>query len=153
SHRRRSTPTSRRRTWPSSEGRWAGSSAARRRSPASRCPRTVPSAAEVGGRPAPGTADAVLVCAGGRAERVRTALELMADGAAPALVVPFGRAPTWPEGVRRLRGPFPFELECPPPRPAKTRGEARLFRDLVASRGWTRVVLVTSTYHARRARL
>jgi uncharacterized SAM-binding protein YcdF (DUF218 family) len=77
----------------------------------------------------------------------------MEAGAAPVLVVPFGRAPDWPEAVRLLRGPFPFELMCPTPRPAKTRGEARLFRELVASHGWTRVVLVTSTYHARRARL
>jgi uncharacterized SAM-binding protein YcdF (DUF218 family) len=77
----------------------------------------------------------------------------MEAGVAPVLVVPFGREPNWPEAVRLLRGPFPFELLRPTPSPAKTRGEARLFRALARERGWRRVVLVTSDYHARRARL
>ncbi len=81
------------------------------------------------------------MCAGGRAERVRTALALMAAGTAPVLVVPHGRNPTWPEAAALLDRDFSFELLCPTPRPSKTRGEARLFRDLartnVAGRGWS----------------
>jgi uncharacterized SAM-binding protein YcdF (DUF218 family) len=95
----------------------------------------------------------VLVCAGGRGDRIRTALSLMEGGVAPVLVVPHGRNPGWPAAVALLHGPFPFELLCPTPRPSKTRGEARLFRDLIAERSWTRVVLVTADYHARRALL
>jgi uncharacterized SAM-binding protein YcdF (DUF218 family) len=77
----------------------------------------------------------------------------MEDGVAPVLVVPHGRNPTWPEARALLARAWPFELICPTPRPSKTRGEAHVFRDLVAERGWTRLVLVTSTYHARRAAL
>jgi uncharacterized SAM-binding protein YcdF (DUF218 family) len=100
-----------------------------------------------------GSVDAVLVCAGGRAERIRKALALMEDGVAPVLVVPHGHNPTWPEARALLARSFPFEVLYPTPRPSKTRGEAHVFRDLVAERGWTRLVLVTSTYHARRAAL
>jgi uncharacterized SAM-binding protein YcdF (DUF218 family) len=100
-----------------------------------------------------GPVDAVLVCAGGRGDRLVRALELMDEGVAPVLVVPHGANPRWPAAVALLGGSFPFELVCPTPRPSKTRGEARLFRDLIGSRGWRRVVLVTSDYHARRAML
>jgi uncharacterized SAM-binding protein YcdF (DUF218 family) len=37
-------------------------------------------------------------------------------------------------------------------RAANTREEAQALRDLVASRGWRRVLVVTSNYHTRRAR-
>jgi uncharacterized SAM-binding protein YcdF (DUF218 family) len=77
----------------------------------------------------------------------------MDAGAAPVLVVPHGRNPTWPEARALLRGEFAFELVCPTPRPSTTRGEAHTFRDLATARGWRRVVVVTSTYHAPRARL
>jgi hypothetical protein len=39
-----------------------------------------------------------------------------------------------------------------PQRAGNTREEAEALRDLVASRGWRRVLVVTSNYHTRRAR-
>jgi uncharacterized SAM-binding protein YcdF (DUF218 family) len=77
----------------------------------------------------------------------------MDAGTAPVLVVPHGRNPDWPEAEALLRRPRPYTLLCPTPSPSTTRGEAHLFRDLVLEHGWQRLLLVTSTYHARRAAL
>jgi uncharacterized SAM-binding protein YcdF (DUF218 family) len=46
-----------------------------------------------------------------------------------------------------------LRLICLTPRPAATRGEARAFADLAEREGWSSLVLVTSTYHVRRASL
>jgi uncharacterized SAM-binding protein YcdF (DUF218 family) len=107
----------------------------------------------VGGGPGAAPVDAVLVCAGGRGERLRRALALMDAGTAPLLVVPHGRNPDWPEARALLGRTGRHALVCPTPVPSTTRGEAHVFRDLAVEHGWRRVVLVTSTYHARRAAL
>jgi uncharacterized SAM-binding protein YcdF (DUF218 family) len=49
--------------------------------------------------------------------------------------------------------PVGLRLICLTPRPATTRGEARAFADLAEREGWSSLVLVTSTYHVRRAGL
>jgi uncharacterized SAM-binding protein YcdF (DUF218 family) len=98
-------------------------------------------------------ADAVVVFAGGRGERLSEAERLLRRGVAPVLVISNGRDARWPAANRLCASHQRFEVLCPRPEPDSTRGEARMVRDLAARRGWRSVVLVTSTYHARRARL
>jgi DUF218 domain len=98
-------------------------------------------------------ADALVVFAGGRGERLSKAVALLQQGAAPVLVISNGRDPRWPAANRLCASRQRFEVVCPRPDPDTTRGEARMVRDLAARRGWRSVVVVTSTYHARRARL
>jgi hypothetical protein len=47
----------------------------------------------------------------------------------------------------------PFDVVCFTPSPETTRGEAEAIGRLARDRGWTRIVLVTSTYHMLRAKL
>jgi uncharacterized SAM-binding protein YcdF (DUF218 family) len=98
-------------------------------------------------------ADAVVVFVGGRGERLAVAERLLADGLAPNLVLPNGTAPEWPAGNRACSGDFPFEVHCPRPDPDTTRGEARVIAALAREKGWTRVIVVTSSYQLTRARL
>jgi uncharacterized SAM-binding protein YcdF (DUF218 family) len=97
----------------------------------------------------PGRADAVVVFAGGDGERLR----LVRDGVAPVLVISDGGQP----GSSRARvcrdRPAGLRLVCVSPDPATTRGEARRFASLAEREGWRSLVLVTSTYHVRRASL
>jgi uncharacterized SAM-binding protein YcdF (DUF218 family) len=105
-------------------------------------------------------ADAILVLgddnfAGDRAAR---AAELFRDGMAPQ-VVASGRLLRPYAGIAELmqrdleaRGVPPSALVRFPQRAANTREEAQALRDLVRSRGWRRVLVVTSNYHTRRAR-
>jgi uncharacterized SAM-binding protein YcdF (DUF218 family) len=101
----------------------------------------------------PGRADAVVLFAGGRGERLAAAVDLMERGAAPTLVVSNGLDPSWPAANRICGEPQPFRVLCPRPDPDTTLGEARMTAALAAARGWRSLVLVTSTYHARRAGL
>jgi uncharacterized SAM-binding protein YcdF (DUF218 family) len=108
----------------------------------------------------PERADAILVLgddnfAGDRAAR---AAELFRDGMAPA-VVASGRLLRSYAGIAELidrdlqaRGVPASAIVRFPQRAANTREEAQALRDLVKSRGWRRVLLVTSNYHTRRAR-
>ncbi|MCW2538305.1 MAG: hypothetical protein JWN95_30 [Frankiales bacterium] len=43
-------------------------------------------------------------------------------------------------------------ITCFTPDPATTRGEAEMVRRLAAEHGWTKVIVITSTYHISRAR-
>lgn len=99
-------------------------------------------------------ADAVVLFIGGTGERLEKALELMDRGVAETLVISAPTPGTWPDADRLCRGTdAPFEVVCPQPDPRTTRGEARIFGELAADRGWDRLVMVTSTYHVGRARL
>lgn len=98
-------------------------------------------------------ADAVVVFAGGRGERLSTALALVRGGVAPTLVISNGTSPGWDEANRLCGQRRPFAVLCPDPTPDTTRGEARMTAALAGDRGWRSVVLVTSTYHATRAGL
>ncbi|HEX5586476.1 MAG TPA: YdcF family protein [Acidimicrobiia bacterium] len=91
-------------------------------------------------------ADAVVVLAGGDGERLNRGLELMGQGVAPTLVLSFG-----PNRLCNFVQPFP--VVCFAPSPENTRGEAEAIGRLAAERGWTNLVLVTSTPHITRARL
>ena len=101
----------------------------------------------------PTDADAVVMFVGGQGERLVAAERLMAEGRAPNLVIPNGFAPEWPGGFRACREPRPYDVHCPRPEPDTTRGEARAIAALAKERGWTRVIVVTSSYHVTRARL
>jgi uncharacterized SAM-binding protein YcdF (DUF218 family) len=108
----------------------------------------------------PERADAILVLGddnfGG--ERAAKAAELFREGMAP-VVVASGRLLRSYAGIAELierdlqtRGVPASAIVRFPQRAANTREEAQALRDLVASRGWRRVLLVTSNYHTRRAR-
>ncbi len=91
-------------------------------------------------------ADAVVVLAGGDGERLDRGLELVRAGLASTLVVSTG-PPQLCDSTQ------PFEVLCFHPSPDSTRGEAEEIGGLARDHGWTRVVLVTSTYHVSRAHL
>lgn len=101
----------------------------------------------------PKGADAVVIFAGGRGERLSTAERLMQAGLARNLVVPNGTAPEWPAGNRACSDALPYEVYCPRPDPDTTRGEARVIAALAREEGWRRVIIVTSSYQLSRARL
>ena len=97
-------------------------------------------------------AHAVVLFAGGRGERLERALGLMDTGVAPVLVISNGMTPEWDDANRLCkRPPERYEVRCPTPDPDTTKGEAVMTARLAEREGWDRLVLVTSTYHARRA--
>jgi uncharacterized SAM-binding protein YcdF (DUF218 family) len=101
----------------------------------------------------PLTADAVIPLAGGGGERLPAAMSLVEAGIAPVLVVSEACALDQ-QAARRLRASSrPFEVIWVRPFPESTRGEARMIRRLAEENRWRRVVVVTSQYHAARARL
>ncbi len=93
----------------------------------------------------PGRADAVVVLAGGLGERLPAGRELVEAGVAPVLAVSHGT-----EGCGERRDGY--EIVCFTPEPDRTQGEARAAAALAEERGWDTLVVVTSTYHAARAR-
>jgi uncharacterized SAM-binding protein YcdF (DUF218 family) len=94
----------------------------------------------------PARADAVVVLAGGDGERLDKGLELVRAGVAPALVVSTG-----PDEL--CANQYEFEVFCFLPHPDDTRGEAEAIGRIAKQQGWHHVVVVTSDYHATRARL
>jgi uncharacterized SAM-binding protein YcdF (DUF218 family) len=92
-------------------------------------------------------ASAVAVLAGGRGERLHRALELMREGVASTLLVSEDRRD------RICKERQQFHVVCFMPSPPTTRGEAEAIARLARSHRWTRLVVVTSTYHVTRARL
>jgi hypothetical protein len=90
-----------------------------------------------------------VVLSGGREDRLKEGLRLVGAGVADTLVISDGRAPGWDE-ANALCG---SRAVCFRPDPYSTQGEARWIADEAARRGWDSVVVVTSTYHVRRARM
>jgi hypothetical protein len=82
------------------------------------------------------------VLGGGGDERLQTGLTLLDVGVAPVLLLSHGS----PDVCGRAR------VRCFVPDPDRTQGEARTVADLAARHGWTRLLVVTSRYHAVRAR-
>jgi uncharacterized SAM-binding protein YcdF (DUF218 family) len=106
---------------------------------------------------APAHADVVVVLSGGLNRRLDPALKLVQRGVAPVLAIssPF-EDPRWTKAQRLCRGqdgPTSFHVLCFRAVPFDTRGEARAIARLARVHGWTRVVVVTSTYHVTRARM
>lgn len=99
----------------------------------------------------PTRADAIFVLSGDRGERMAAALRF-ADRYPGATLVHVGT----PDSifVRRLcAGLEGRDAVCLAPKPDNTRTEARAIAQLTRERGWTRPVVVTSTYHVTRSRL
>ncbi len=86
---------------------------------------------------------------GGREHRLAEGRKLVAEGVAHTLVISDGRAPGWVEANALCRA----RAVCFRPDPYSTQGEARWIADEAELRGWDSVVVVTSTYHVRRARM
>jgi uncharacterized SAM-binding protein YcdF (DUF218 family) len=103
----------------------------------------------VGERPT--AADAIVALDGDRPRRIRAAVALAVAGYAPTLVII--RADNAAPELLRAASSLPFEIVSFAPDPPSTRGEARGVAALVRERGWTRIVVVTSTFHVFRARL
>ena len=108
----------------------------------------------------PERADAILVLGDDNfaADRASRAAELYRDGMAPVVVVsgrllrPYAGLSELMERDLQTRGVPASAILRFPQRAANTRKEAAALRDLVASRGWRRVLVVTSNYHTRRVR-
>ena len=98
----------------------------------------------------PGRADAVVVLAGEK-RRLPRGLELVRARVAPVLVVSADRRR--PVERRVCAGRAGVRAICFRPDPYSTRGEARAIARLARSRGWRTLVVVTSSFHAHRARL
>ncbi len=101
----------------------------------------------------PRHSDAIVVLAGGKQQRLSKALELVRAGVSRTLVISDGRDPHWPEANRLCAGAAHFRVVCFKPDPYSTHGEAQAIGRLGGRRGWDSVVVVTSRYHAIRARM
>jgi uncharacterized SAM-binding protein YcdF (DUF218 family) len=105
---------------------------------------------------APAHADAVVVLSGGLNGRLDPALALMRRGIAPVLAVSGAFHGKWQKAQRLCRGqlgPLRYRVLCFDPRPFSTHGEARAIARLARIHRWTRVVVVSSTYHVTRAKM
>ena len=102
----------------------------------------------------PAHADAVIVLSGGRNSRLDPALKLMDRGIAPVLAIssPYHDA-KWTKAHRLCKGHQRFKVICFAAVPYSTRGEAETVSRLAKHDGWTRIVVVTSSYHVTRARM
>jgi uncharacterized SAM-binding protein YcdF (DUF218 family) len=105
-------------------------------------------------------ADAIIVLSDDNfyADRVTRAAELMREGQAP-VVVASGRRLRPYAGIAELmqhdlieRGVPKEKIIAFPQDADNTRQEAEALRNLVLEKKWTRVLIVTSNYHTRRAR-
>ncbi len=104
----------------------------------------------------PGRADAVVVLSGGGDRRLDPALALVRRGVAPLLVISSPALdPKWLKAKRLCRHPAQpgFRVLCFEAVPYNTQGESRAIARLARVHGWTRVVVVTSTFHVTRARM
>lgn len=102
----------------------------------------------------PERADAVVVLAGGRKERLAKGLELVRQNVSDTLVISDGRAKGWPAANRLCEGAARgFRVICFRPAPYSTKGEAEAVGRLGRRNGWRSVALVTSHFHVFRARM
>lgn len=104
----------------------------------------------------PNDADVVVVLAGGSGERLGRALGLMNRPAgAPASLLLLSNAEDPPDKIiDALCGTAAeeYSVACFRPDPVTTAGEAQAIGHLAQGQSWERIALVTSTYHATRAR-
>ena len=105
----------------------------------------------------PAHADAVVVLSGGLNRRLDPALALVRSGVAPVLAISSPYRGRWPKAQRALlagrSSRSRFHVLCFTPNPYSTQGEARAVARLARAHGWSRVVVVTSTFHVTRARM
>jgi uncharacterized SAM-binding protein YcdF (DUF218 family) len=105
----------------------------------------------------PAHADAVVVLSGGLNRRLDPAIALVRRGVAPVLAISGAFLdPKWKKARKLCNGgygPTRFRVLCFEPKPYSTRGEAEAVGRLARQHGWSRIVVVTSTYHVTRARM
>jgi uncharacterized SAM-binding protein YcdF (DUF218 family) len=108
-------------------------------------------------RDAPKHADVVIVLSGGLNSRLDPALALMRRRVAPILAISGAYHGTSWKKARKLcaggYGPLHYRVLCFEPKPYSTQGEARSVERLAREHRWTRVVVVTSSFHVTRAHL
>jgi uncharacterized SAM-binding protein YcdF (DUF218 family) len=96
----------------------------------------------------PKHADAIVVLSGDR-KRLATGVRLFTDGVARTLVISRDGRP-WREADALCAG---ARVICFQADPYSTEGEAREVGRLERKHGWRHIVIVTSRYHLRRARM
>lgn len=113
-------------------------------------------------------ADAIFVLAGSRADRWFEAVDLYRAGYAPVILLSPGHVEVTEQWLRAHGIRFPTDAELAhdamvqlgiPPNAVltpftnidNTAGEAEMLRRTAQRHGWTRVIVVTSKYHTRRA--
>jgi uncharacterized SAM-binding protein YcdF (DUF218 family) len=96
----------------------------------------------------PKHADAIVVLSGDR-KRLATGVRLFMQGVAPTLVISRDGRP-WREADALCAG---ANIICFQANPYSTEGEAQEVGRLERKQGWRRIVIVTSRYHLRRARM
>lgn len=103
----------------------------------------------------PGQRVDAVVALGGRLETAIYAQNLVKGGAAPVLVLsdPYQPEDNLPVHQACASRPAGYRIICFAPDPSTTRGEAREIADLARVNGWTRVAVVSPTFHVTRARL
>ena len=80
-----------------------------------------------------------------------TGLRLVRKDVAPVLLISDGERQGWKEANALCKGGAAFQVVCFKPVPGRTQGEAREVARIAGERGWKKVVVVTSDYHAVRA--
>lgn len=98
----------------------------------------------------PDRVDAIVVLGGGEPARLRTGLDLFADGVGDVLVLSAGTSEAAADHGVHCDG---NTVVCVTPVPETTAGEARTITTLATERGWSSLAVVTSTYHLSRARV
>ena len=99
----------------------------------------------------PSHADAIVVLSGAAYERLPVGQQLYDEGSADVLVVSdTGAAGNADAGILCGTEMDPGII-CFSPKERSTRGEARSIGKLAKAHGWTSIIVVTSTYHLRRA--
>ncbi|MBG0739158.1 YdcF family protein [Paeniglutamicibacter antarcticus] len=91
---------------------------------------------------------------GASAERLPVARDLVEAGVAPVLAISHTHSAgnVQADGVCEYPGVIPFTLVCFQPASLDTRGEAAAIGKLVSEKGWHSIIVVTSRYHASRAK-
>jgi uncharacterized SAM-binding protein YcdF (DUF218 family) len=91
---------------------------------------------------------------GGAGPRYAEAVRLAGAGHAPWLVLSDPRDPSqvWTAYGAFCQQEHPYGTVCFDPEPKTTRGEARFVADLAQRQGWSRLLLVTTTEQASRAK-
>lgn len=104
----------------------------------------------------PARADAVVVLNGARNLRLDPGIRLVRQGIAPVLVISGpDHDRRWLKARRlcRLGQVGSVRVVCFEPVPFSTRGEARGVARIAREHGWSRIVVVTSTFHVTRTRM
>lgn len=105
----------------------------------------------------PDHADAAVVYAGGRGERLQIARGLAEDGIVDALVINAGtdfdsRAGVWVEEFCESP-PEDLDVRCIVASPDSTQGEGASFARYAEEQGWTSLIAVSTDHHLKRAEL